>query len=227
METNILLERQFFQKHPKPYSNCDFDNKLRKDDFFANEYYKLVMASKYPYSRSICLEFCRNNKIMQILGCKFRSSSIEIPNIKYCNLFNTSDFYDLEENAINMNGDIKKEQNIIDNVTRFCLDQCPLECERIKYSNYVSSNEYPDILVDHVRKLMLKKGLFIYETNDSKRLEDDLVRLKIYYGSMSYIQYKESPIMSIYGLISNLGGSLGLFLGTFLFTINNFFIISN
>ena len=213
METNILLERQLFLKYPKPYSNCDFDNKLKKDDLFTSEYYKLVLASKYSYSRSICLHFCRSLKISQILGCKFRSSSIEIPNINYCTQFNSSDLYDTQDDVVNMNSDVKLEQNIYDNVSKYCHGQCPLECERIKYSNYVSSNEYPDILVDLMKSQIVKKNVFVYETNETKRLENDLVRLKVYYGSMSYIQYKESQIMSIYGLISNLGGSLGLFLG--------------
>ena len=57
-------------------------------------------------------------------------------------------------------------------------------------------------------------------TNDSVDIEN-LVILKIFYGSMSYMSYKEWPSMSVFGLISNLGGILGLFLGiTYIFLFN-------
>ena len=44
---------------------------------------------------------------------------------------------------------------------------------------------------------------------------DDLLILKIFYSSLNYMSYKESPSISIFGLISNLGGTLGLFLGKY------------
>ena len=35
----------------------------------------------------------------------------------------------------------------------------------------------------------------------------------VYYDSQRFIQYKEAPSMTGYNLLSNIGGTLGLFLG--------------
>ena len=74
-----------------------------------------------------------------------------------------------------------------------CLKECPLECNTIEYQ-------------------VVSTPGFIKTFN----LEEDFsnyIRLSIYYNSFSYINYKESPTISIYSLISNIGGVLGLLLG--------------
>jgi hypothetical protein len=74
----------------------------------------------------------------------------------------------------------------------YCQSVCPLECNKVKYFNSISNSK-----VD-------------YASNDTT---DDIVYLSIYFGSMSYIEYKETPSITIFGLVSNLGGTLGIFLG--------------
>jgi hypothetical protein len=48
---------------------------------------------------------------------------------------------------------------------------------------------------------------------EKQSVKNNLIRLIIKFGSMNYIRYVESPTMDLFDLISNLGGTLGLFLG--------------
>ena len=60
----------------------------------------------------------------------------------------------------------------------------------------------------------MKQSLNKRNRNSEENIDrEDLVLLKIFYGSLSYVLYRETPSMSSFGLISNLGGILGLFLG--------------
>jgi hypothetical protein len=44
-------------------------------------------------------------------------------------------------------------------------------------------------------------------------LKRNLVQVSVYYGDLGYILYEELENMSLEDLISNIGGTLGLFLG--------------
>ena len=55
---------------------------------------------------------------------------------------------------------------------------------------------------------------------DENKPEYDMVCFVISFGSMNYVSYKESPSISIFALLSNLGGILGLFLGNLFKNIN-------
>ena len=74
----------------------------------------------------------------------------------------------------------------------YCRSICPQECNKVKYFNSISNSKI-DSQLNHS--------------------SEDIVYLSIYFGSMSYIEYSEIPSITIYGLVSNLGGTLGIFLG--------------
>ena len=52
---------------------------------------------------------------------------------------------------------------------------------------------------------------------DKKTLFKNWISFRIIFVSMSYMKYVESPTMGFFDLISNLGGTLGLFLGKHLY----------
>lgn len=97
-----------------------------------------------------------------------------------------------------------------------CGGQCPLECDLALFNLYTSFADYPSEL--YAGSLMnnpviLKK----FAANPSKltydTLKQNLVQLSIFYGDLGYEQYDEIEAMSWMDLISNIGGTLGLFIG--------------
>jgi hypothetical protein len=73
---------------------------------------------------------------------------------------------------------------------KYCQSVCPLECNKVKYFSSISNSKI-----------------------DTKLNSEDMIYLNIYFGSMSYIEYNEIPSITLFGLVSNLGGTLGIFLG--------------
>ncbi len=67
------------------------------------------------------------------------------------------------------------------------------QCNRVKYIYTVTSQKI-DIDVH----------------NNLDNVEDH-VHLNIYFGSLSFMNYKELPSMTQFELVSNLGGTLGIF----------------
>ena len=181
----IRLEKSVFNKYPKPYSNCDFvvDNDANFPVGFNAKYYNQIKSAGYYYSQSLCISFCK----IDLIGddCTLRISSLNAPN-------NVNNF------CPNKNLSVRDELPFTEffeneQVDQKCEKMCPLECNTIEYQ-------------------VVSTPGFIKTFN----LEEDFsnyIRLSIYYNSFSYINYKESPTISIYSLISNIGGVLGLLLG--------------
>ena len=102
-----------------------------------------------------------------------------------------------------------------------CNKECPIECNKIKYGLDVKQFKFSTGDLNHL-KTMFK----LNETNPKINLtsinvtENDFVGLVIYFGSMSFIQYTESPAMTGFSLLSNIGGILGLFLGMSLISLS-------
>lgn len=216
-ETTVKISKSVFHKYPKPYSNCDFDlDEPISFEIQSNKYYQQIINANYSYSHDLCTVFCRYDYILTYHNCTYTRSSIRIPNIRYCKLKNKIDFI-LEENKMIENSFIKNQTIIKD-----CESKCPLECNRIKYDlSVVSEKELTNLFADSRRYILNKSGKLIHRTNNNN-FKNDLVVLNIDFESLSYMSYKEYPTMTTYGLISSLGGTLGVFLGGLIFEI--FFI---
>jgi hypothetical protein len=193
-ETSIKIEKSLFRKYPKPYSNCDFLNgsikSLKQEQI---ELYNEIIEANLSYSHSLCVVYCRQRYYTKYLPCKFKSSSLLVANVNYCPPSFDSSY-------------IFNETNIRPNATNECYKICPMECEAIKYDTVIFTTKYPEIYLDWANQ-------HSSHTKDLNR--DDFLILRIFYGSFNYMSYRESPFMSFFGLVSNLGGILGLFLGNY------------
>jgi hypothetical protein len=131
-------------------------------------------------------------------------SSIQIENNDFSQncRFNISTQWEFADQFI-------KEVNLVKEIISKCREECPLECEKIKYDTKVLLKQYPLVEVELAREKLIKNKLLI---NDSL-LDKDLVSLNVYFGSMSYLNYKENPLVNVYKVVSDIGGVLGLFLG--------------
>ena len=101
-------------------------------------------------------------------------------------------------------------------VQSMCSDDCPLECQRVIYNQYTSFAQYPSEI--YANSLMANRRIqSFYARNLSQLTYDSLKRnmlqMFVYYGDLGYEEYNEVGTMTWVDLISNIGGTLGLFLG--------------
>lgn len=110
-----------------------------------------------------------------------------------------------------------------------CGQECPLECESTTYRLTTSQAEYPsrayaNALVENSRvreKYAKNASQLNYEL-----LKRSMVQISVFYKDLGYEQYEEFAKTELIDLVSNIGGTLGLFLGmSFLSFVEIFDII--
>ena len=188
-QTNIQIEKTLFKKYPFPYSNCNLD--MADENMFEyyktnSKYFKQIFDNNYTYySESLCLEYCKIDHMFKKCHCILQESSIRF-----------------EDKIKICTGDKGKDcikyfnsqQNYSLILKDVCHKKCPLECNKSRYTYTQTPLKIADV--------------YGQDSNDT-------TILVIYFGSMNYLQYKETPSISFYSLMSNLGGTLGLFLGNY------------
>jgi hypothetical protein len=186
----IRIAKSVFNKQKKPYSDCDFDEdengNFEYPSGFDRKYYDQIKSAGYEYSQSMCISFCQIDKIGN--NCTLRASTLNAPN-------NMDNF--CPNKNLNFLNSFKLLSDWIDNyffneqIDSQCAKNCPLECKEEMYDLIITpKNLYPSI-------------------------SKDLISLYINYESLSYLNYEESPSITIYNLVSNIGGAIGLLLGIF------------
>ena len=101
-------------------------------------------------------------------------------------------------------------------VPQNCRDQCPLECDSINYELSISSADYPSVV--YANTLMENPKIQTkYAANLSQMsyesLRRNMVQISVFYNNLGYDQYEELANVEVIDLVSNIGGTLGLFLG--------------
>jgi hypothetical protein len=207
-ETNIALGRTFTTNQPYPYSEC-------KDlSSFKSELYTLIKQSNYSYSQSNCFDLCFQRTIINTCGCYYT---------KYTRLYNSQPClngtqHDCLTNILN---EINEEE---------CVSDCPLECNSVTYQYSLSSLVYPS--QSYYNKFFNDKSTLIFfnTTYDIDVSTKDLFKeyflcLNVFYPYLQYTQITEIPKFTPIDLLSQIGGSLGMFLGFSLFHLIEIFEI--
>ena len=94
-----------------------------------------------------------------------------------------------------------------------CLNECPLECEYVTYITSVSTSVYPSSsYADGIIKYMIqarlnKQNVSLYD------IRNNMLAINVYYSKLNYKSYQESAKTEMVDLVSNIGGTIGLFLG--------------
>jgi hypothetical protein len=100
------------------------------------------------------------------------------------------------------------------NINELCDFQCPLECVSESFVYTTGKTLYPTPLYANLLNLhpVIKKN-YNNKTVSQETLRKSTLKLNIYYEDLSYITITEIPTLNEVSLISNIGGTLGLFLG--------------
>ena len=207
--TFLGLNREYKTILPKPYSNCLVDS-YDKSTNIDSDLYQLIKKSSYDYTQIFCLEQC----LMKLYNdnCKCMPSSfLSTIDSKFC-------FSDYDLNCANylfFNVFLKS-----DYIQNFCLSRCPLECYSNKFTYSSSSFDINGDL--YVTKIQNNSNLAInYATQDInvEGVGKSIVRINVFYESLSYSISEELPQWDSFSLIANIGGNLGLFMGVSFFSL--------
>jgi hypothetical protein len=127
--------------------------------------------------------------------------------------------------------EIYKNMSSSNILNEYCYNECPLECDIDDFTTTLSTSQFPpnDYYLNQFRSLPIIKSKYSNISSISdQELTNSLLKLSIYYNTLSYTLISESPTMGVVDLLSNLGGVLGLFLGSiffiFLYLINGFYL---
>jgi hypothetical protein len=103
-----------------------------------------------------------------------------------------------------------------------CLPECPLECNSSKFNFQLTG----DTLIGDYFQASIKSKPNLYSdfivdnrTLDAETARQSIVKLFVYYESLSYALSEQSPQIDFVTLLASIGGNLGLFLGVSLFSL--------
>jgi hypothetical protein len=98
-----------------------------------------------------------------------------------------------------------------------CIHKCPLECNSTKFTASITSVELiGDLFADFLNS---RNNLSLdFESSSSRPIDTEIakrnfVSFQLYYSTNFFTLSSETPSMDIVGLLANIGGTLGLFLG--------------
>ena len=121
-------------------------------------------------------------------------------------------------------------------IKEFCMPHCPLECNRTEYRASASTLKLlGDDFLDYIKENKNLASDFKKTPLNANTAANSVVKVNIFYDSMSYTLSTESAKMDIVSLLASIGGNLGLFLGVSVFSlcelievaIEIFFVISH
>ena len=201
--TNIMIDREFKSILPKPYSNCDLDSSFETD----SDLFNLILKSKYQYSQQLCITQC----FQKYLITKYNCTGTSIVNI-----FNLTKECNIDDKVIQL---YQNTSFISDLFTNICFPLCPLECNQTLFKSSISTTLLVgDKYLSRIKNSNLATD-FINRTIDATTIEKSLVKVNIFYESLSYTDTIESPQMNMVSLLGSIGGNLGLFLGVSVFSL--------
>ena len=208
-ETDIRLNREFNYILDKPYSNCDIMN---SGNAYNSYLYNLIAYSPYDYTQHLCFQQCAQNTVIQACNCTKAVDLSLFYTAEQCeSISEIKCLENVTNHAINKNGFI----------SQYCLEYCPLECNYTLINGEISVIQSLDNWhwVDMIKENTKLKSDFVYSGIDLKSAKESIVKLNIYYETLSYKLSNESPQMDIVSLMADIGGTLGLFMGVSVFSL--------
>ena len=208
--TRIIVSSYTNIRQPKPYSVCIAD--LSSIDSYHSDCYKKTFdSSNLDYDYTTCFFMCYQKFLGQICGCQSTYyNEMYFKTMRKCKISVTDNYED---------ADMKCEQSLWDNFTMnhyINLCDCPIECEQTGYNYKISVSEYPT--KRYADYLIAKNSLIKSKMPNAthQELKQSIGKVKIFYDELIHTIITEEVKMELADLISNAGGTLGLFLGLLL-----------
>jgi len=116
---------------------------------------------------------------------------------------------------------IQKYNDYLNEISAICGPSCPLECNSGEYQIATSFSQYPtrqyaenSLINNPIIASKFPNGTLNYEI-----IKQSVLSLNVFYDTLSYTEYIESPKLEIFDLVSNIGGIIGVFVGASLLSV--------
>jgi len=181
------VKRIYDQKLESPYNDC-FKN-VSKSIYYNQTIVEYFKEKNIEYTQNECLHSCINFMFKETNPCNKRIEK---------------DIFFLVDNNTCIQLFIQNLSN-----SEICLKKyCPLECDSLVYEinlHSISETGYGNI--------SLKSSPFYAGFNTYENVSRTFYAIRVYYQDLKYTLISQQPKIELFGLISNVGGTLGLFLG--------------
>jgi hypothetical protein len=205
-ETNIVMRQVNFNKQSKPYSNC-IENTYSESSFDSELYKQTVKVSK-NYRQKYCLQLCSQRYLIINCGCydaNLPSLNYSVPCISLSNL-TCGYFYYVQFHEEGYSAE--------------CFAECPVECQSISYGLTTSQLIYPSMsystLLSQYQSYLdiAYNGSIQREFKDYETIRKSSLAVNIYFEDIGYTIVNEYPAKTIEQFLADIGGLMGLCLGT-------------
>jgi hypothetical protein len=152
-----------------------------------------MKSINYSYTQKECVVLCRNLLANETSNCNCFINNLNEKYLIKCHDNNN------DSKLIKCTEDFYATFNI-----EKCAMYCPLECDSFYYDIRLNT------------KLILTNGQItddIYGFKTYENMSKTFFGIYVYYEDLKYTLIEQNPRIELFGLISNVGGTLGLFLG--------------
>ena len=192
-ETDLKINRNFVSKLGLPYSLCIKNNTEFNSEF--RDY--IVKDLNKTYSQQHCYLICLQKHVIDECNCSSIWLPLNYKNTKFCNY-----------KKIDCISSATRSKIFYQKVIKECMKICPLECDFIEYKITSSKVSFPS---ENYKRQLIKK----YNSSgvSHSKIQNSLIKINIFYESMSYNMIKETESLTRETLFANIGGTLSLTLG--------------
>jgi len=189
----FIIKRVYDQKLEFPYNNC-YKNVSKSE--FNQTIIDYLIEKNRDYTQKECLYLCEKLKYKEVNPCNFSLDDLD------------EDIYrkaeDLDKMISDCIGKFFKESKTYELCSNL---YCPLECDSYAYD--LSLNSHTITGYGNISKM----NDSFYMFNTFENVSKSFYALRVYYEDLKYTLIEQKPKIELFGLISNVGGTLGLFLG--------------
>jgi len=204
-----MIDRKIGSSLPSPYSEC-----IDLSNGYDSGFFQILTnngTNKASYRQMDCFGLCLlQYPIENECGCYYTAieafrSSTPCTNLTQVTCLNDKIAY-VSANLSFYMGECAKKV-------------CPLECDSYEYNTQVTSLDFPSMEFYKLLQLNETQSKYNVDLSTYDLYRQYFYSLNFYYSSTVYTYVSESPQMTVVGLLSALGGSLGMFVGLSLFSL--------
>ncbi|XP_072051436.1 uncharacterized protein [Amphiura filiformis] len=200
--TSIGLRYENVSRLGGKYSDCIPDDVVWQD----LRHGKVVSVYDEHYDRKRCLRTCVHRNIVQACGC---SDTIDLHGPR-CRISNTSE--DLCRQYI---------RYLHDNNALGC--DCGQPCNTGYFVKTVSQSAWPsNVYLKHLLRNIQSISKKTIDINDAESVKENIARVEIFYEGLNYAITRDVPAYEVESLFSDLGGTVGLYIGFSVITVCEF-----
>ncbi|XP_077869752.1 uncharacterized protein LOC144361814, partial [Saccoglossus kowalevskii] len=198
--TSIALKEKVNARMPWPYGSCT-DGQTEQ-----------TVNSNASYSLLSCEKACSENALIHYCGC----AEYLFTDAPRCKLLNET-------------------QDLCRQLTKYLYNigkiqcSCPSPCKETNYDMTLSQSLWPsDVYLNKLLKTLKWQNTKLKNVNDMQSARSNLVRLEIYFETLNYQLVNEQAAYKWEDVLSDIGGTLGLYAGISLISVCefvNFFVL--